>query len=277
MPEFDPVETIESQERIIKKQNREIKKLERDLVEAQNEFFNYKKEQKLKIMEIQKKFKEQSHTIKNFKMKKKLEARQFEERQIEHKEKDATMGSKIKGLLDEISVMKIENEELMNKLAQNNITIMERNNELSDLKTQLKQLQDKLEHIKQTELDALQNKLKVKEDLLEKQNQAINQLTLDMKKHEVEIAELEFRLSNEQAKQGEAIDLRNKVTSQEELILHLRKTNVSNEERIKTLREQINGSNRRINELLQKLKSGQGHPQPDQAITYYQITFPEED
>ncbi|NVM53893.1 MAG: hypothetical protein HWN66_09340 [Candidatus Helarchaeota archaeon] len=278
MSKLNAVETIESQERMIKKQNREIKKLEREVVSVQDEFFNFKKGQKLKLLEIQKRIKEQSYTIKDLKMQKKVKTRQFEEKHLKQQEKEQTAESKIRELQNKNEILIIENEELTNKITEDNVKNLERDTEISNLKTQIKELEDKIEHIKQTEINELQQKLLVKGDLLEKQTQAVNQLTLDMKKYEVEIAELEYKLSNEQGKHSELGELQKKVGNQEEIIIHLRKTNISNKEKIKSLRDQLNGSNKRINELLQKLKEIPGNEaRSGQEITYFQINFPEND
>ncbi len=274
MPKLDPVEQIETQERIIKKQKREIKKFERDIVAAQEEFFNYKKGQKLKLLDIQKRIKDQSQTIRELKREKKLETRQREELSIKHHAKEQTAGSRLNDLEAKIELLKIENEELINKITEGNVIKLEKENEISDLTTKVKKLQYELDNIKQTKLDGLQQKIKIKEDLLDKQNQAVNQLTLDIKKYEVEIAELEFKLSNEQSKHSELGELEKKVNKQEEIIIHLRRTKNSSEEQISSLREKLNDSNKRINSLIEKMKADISLA--EKKITYFQINLPED-
>ena len=274
MSKLDPVETIESQERIIKKQNREIKKLEREIQSAQEMLVEYKKGQKLKLMEIHKRIKEQSQTIRELKREKSLEVRQREELNLEHQQKTQTTESNLNDLHAKIELLQIENEELLNKITENNVMSLEKANEISTLKGELKKLQEEVEHIKQEELNNLQLKIRVKEDLLEKQNQAVNQLTLDIKKYEVEIAELEFKLSNEQGRHGELTELQKKVEKQEEIIIHLRKTNRSYEDQVNSLREKLNDSNKRINSLIQKMKSDISLA--EKKITYFQINVPDD-
>ena len=274
MSKLDPVETIESNERIIKKQNREIKKLERDLQSAQDILVEYKKGHKLKLLEIQKRIKEQSQTIRGLKRETSLEVRQREELNIEHQQKTQTTESKLNDLLAKIELLQIENEELLNQITENNVMSFEKDNEISTLKGNLKKLQEEVEHIKQEELNNLQQKIRIKEDLLEKQNQAVNQLTLDIKKYEVEIAELEFKLSNEQGRHGELTELQKKVEKQEEIIIHLRKTNRSYEDQINSLREKLNDSNKRINSLIEKMKSDISLA--EKKITYFQIDVPDD-
>ncbi len=265
----DATEILESQERVIKKQAREIKKLEREITSLRDELLNTKKEQKLKLLEIQKRIKEQSATIKNLRQQTKLEARTLEEMSLKQLAKEEDAFSKIETL-------NIEREELVNKISQKDVIILEKENEISSLNTEVKGLRSQIEHIKHSELDELRNRLKVKEGLIEQQNDAVNKLTLDIKKYEVEIAELEYKLSNEQAKNAELMGSQEKVEKQEELIIHLRSKNISNEEKIKELREQLNNSNKRVNDLLEKVKALQNRSEPSEVkIPFYQINLPE--
>lgn len=274
MKKVDEQEIIESQERIIKKQEREIKGLERTITLLQGEIQDYKKEQKLRLLEVQKKIQEQSFTIKEMKSKSKAETRAVEEISLKQLEKEESAFSKFRELEGKLDTLTIENEELNNTINQKDVLLLEKDNDLSTLKTEINALQDRFENLKQTELKELRQKLSVKEDLVSKQNEAVNKLTLDIKKYEVEIAELEYKLSTEQTRNSELKDLQSKIASQEDIIIHLRKTNVINEEKLTELREQLNNANKRISELLQKLKTAQeGVKKEEIKIPFFQLTL----
>lgn len=279
MKKFDPTETIESQERYIMKLERESKRLEMETKDAQQkiaqleeELLNTKKAHKIQLLEIQNKLKDQSRTIKELKHTGNVSVRQIEELNIQQSAKEESATSKMKALEDKIELMKIENEDLINTITQNQVQLMEKDNEISTNQTQLNKIQTELENIRKNELNELQQKLTVKEKLIEQQNDAVNKLTLDIKKQEVEIAELEYKLSNEQTKREEADELQKKIEKQEDVIIHLRKTNLTNEEKVKELREQLNTANIQINDLLQKIKTMQGkESSKDTKISYFQI------
>ncbi len=274
MKKVEEQEIIESQERIIKKQEREIKGLERTITLLQGEIQDYKKEQKLRLLEVQKKIQEQSFTIKEMKSKSKAETRAVEEISLKQLEKEESAFSKFRELEGKLDTLTIENEELNNTINQKDVLLLEKDNDLSTLKTEINALQDRFENLKQTELKELRQKLSVKEDLVSKQNEAVNKLTLDIKKYEVEIAELEYKLSTEQTRNSELKDLQSKIASQEDIIIHLRKTNVINEEKLTELREQLNNANKRISELLQKLKTAQeGVKKEEIKIPFFQLTL----
>lgn len=277
MSKFDPTETIESQERYIMKLERESKRLERNVTELEEQLLNTKKEQKMKLLEIQNKLKEQSRTIKELKHSGKENVRQLEELNIQQVTTQETTSSKITEILEKNELLKLENEDLINSLTQNQVQFLEKDNEISDLQIQLKKLQDDMEYLRKNEMADIQQKLTVKENLIEKQNEAVNKLTLDIKKNEVEIAELEYKLSNEQSKGADLEELQKKIEKQEDVIIHLRKTNIANEEKMKGLREQLNTSNVQINDLLQKIKAlEEKESQNEVEIPYFQINLPED-
>ena len=279
MKKFDPTETIESQERYIMKLERESKKLELETKNAEQkiahleeELLNTKKTHKMQLLEIQNKLKEHSRTIKELKHTGNVSVRQIEELNIQKSVKEESSTSKIKMLEDKNELLKIENEDLINTITQNQVQLLEKDNEISTIQTQINKLQNEIENIRKHELNELQQKLTVKEKLSEQQNEAVNKLTLDIKKYEVEIAELEYKLSNEQIKRAEADELQKKIEKQEDVIIHLRKTNITNEEKIKELREHLNTANVQINDLLQKIKTLQEKESPkDTKISYFQI------
>jgi chromosome segregation ATPase len=282
MKKFDPTETIESQERYIMKLERESKKLEMETKNAEQKFaqleeelLNTKKAHKMQLLEIQNKLKDQSRTIKELKHTGNVSVRQIEELNVQQSANQESAISKIKGLEDKNELLKIENEDLINTITQNQVQLMEKDNEISTIQTQINKLQNELENIRKHELNELQQKLAVKEKLAEQQNEAVNKLTLDIKKQEVEIAELEYKLSNEQAKRAEADELQKKIEKQEDVIIHLRKTNITNEEKTKEVREQLNTANIQINDLLQKMKTLQEKESlKDIKISYFQIKLP---
>lgn len=279
MKKFDPTETIESQERYIMKLERESKKLEMEsknaeqkIAQLEEELLNTKRSHKMQLLEIQNKLKDQSRTIKDLKHTGNVNIQQIEELNVQQSAKEESATSKIKGLEDKNELLRIENEDLINTITQNQVQLMEKDNEISTIQTQKNKLQNELENIRKNELNEIQQKLTVKEKLIEQQNEAVNKLTLDIKKQEVEIAELEYKLSNEQAKRAEADELQKKIEKQEDVIIHLRKTNITNEEKTKELREQLNVANVQINDLLQKMKTLQEKESPkDTKISYFQI------
>ncbi|HUX99280.1 MAG TPA: hypothetical protein VMV49_06965 [Candidatus Deferrimicrobium sp.] len=271
-----PSETIEIQERMIKKLQRDITQLERTITILQDELLNYKKEQKIRLLEIQKRVKDQSRTIQELKSRTKQETRTLEEMSLEHIEKEETALSKIKGLEEKNELMQIESEELINKITQNNVSILEKDEIIANLNSQINELKNKIEYIKQNELNELQQKIMVKEELLNQQNDAVNKLTLEIKKDEVEIAELEYKLSNEQSKHKDLEELLKKVEKQDDIIIHLRKINITNEEKAEQLRAQLNIANKRIDDLLQTIKALEERPaQSEVKIPYFQIKLPE--
>ena len=279
MKKFDPTETIESQERYIMKLERESKKLEMEtknaeqkIAQLEEELLNTKKTHKMQLLEIQNKLKEHSRTIKELKHTGNVSVRQFEELNIQKSVKEESSTSKIKILEDKNELLKIENEDLINTITQNQVQLLEKDNEISTIQTQINKLQNELENIRKHELYELQQKVTVKEKLIEQQNEAVNKLTLDLKKYEVEIAELEYKLSNEQIKRAEADELQKKIEKQEDVIIHLRKTNITTEEKTKELREQLNTAHVQMNDLLQKIKILQEKESPkDTKISYFQI------
>ena len=276
MKKFDPTETIESQERYIMKLERENKTFKQNIAIMEEELLNNKKEQKMKILEIQNKLKEQSRTIKELKHNTKENVRQLEELNLQQTTTKVTASSQINELMEKNELLKVENEDLINTITQNQVQLLEKDNEFSELQTQLKKMQNELENIRKNEIGDLQQKLTVKEKLIEQQNAAVNKLTLDIKKYEVEIAELEYKLSNEQSKSADLDELQKKIEKQEDVIIHLRKTNLANEEKIKSLREQLNTSNVQINDLLQKIKALQEKESRKEAeIPYFQIKLPD--
>jgi chromosome segregation ATPase len=273
---FDPTETIESQERYIMKLERENKTLKQNIAIMEEELLKNKKEQKMKILEIQNKLKDQSRTIKELKHNTNENVRQLEELNLQQTTTKVTASSQINELTDKNELLKVENEDLINTITQNQVQLLEKDNELSELQTQLKKIQNELENIRKNEIGDLQQKLTVKEKLIEQQNGAVNKLTLDIKKYEVEIAELEYKLSNEQSKSADLDELQKKIEKQEDVIIHLRKTNLANEEKMKSLREQLNTSNVQINDLLQKIKTLQEKESSKEAeIPYFQIHLPD--
>jgi len=277
MKKFDPNETIESQERYIMKLERENKRQERNLAEFEAQLLNTKKEYKSKLLEIQNKLKDQSRTIKELKHYGNVNVRQLEELNIQQTTTEQTASSKINELLEKNELLKIENEDLINTITQNQVQLLEKDNELSDLQIQVKKVQDEIENLRKNEISELQQKLTIKEKLAEQQNNAVNKLTLDIKKYEVEIAELEYKLSNEQTKHEEIDEFQRKIENQEDVIIHLRKTNIANEEKIKELREQLNTSNVQINDFLQKIKAlEEKESQKEVEIPYFQIKLPED-
>ncbi len=279
MKKFDPTETIESQERYIMKLERESKKLEMEtknaeqkIAQLEEELLNTKKTHKMQLLEIQNKLKEHSRTIKELKHTGNVSVRQIEELNIQKSVKEESNTSKIKILEDKNELLKIENEDLINTITQNQVQLLEKDNEISTIQTQINKLQHELENIRKHELNELQQKVTVKEKLIEQQNEAVNKLTLDIKKYEVEIAELEYKLSNEQIKRAEADELQKKIEKQEDVIIHLRKTNITTEEKTKELREQLNTAHVQMNDLLQKIKILQEKESPkDTKISYFQI------
>jgi len=279
MKKFDPTETIESQERYIMKLERESKKLEMEtknaeqkIAQLEEELLNTKKTHKMQLLEIQNKLKEHSRTIKELKHTGNVSVRQFEELNIQKSVKEESNTSKIKMLEDKNELLKIENEDLINTITQNQVQLLEKDNEISTIQTQINKLQNELENIRKHELYELQQKVTVKEKLIEQQNEAVNKLTLDLKKYEVEIAELEYKLSNEQIKRAEADELQKKIEKQEDVIIHLRKTNITTEEKTKELREQLNTAHVQMNDLLQKIKILQEKESlKDTKISYFQI------
>lgn len=276
MKKFDPTETIESQERYIMKLERENKTFKQNIAIMEEELLNNKKEQKMKILEIQNKLKEQSRTIKELKHNTKENVRQLEELNLQQTTTKVTASSQINELMEKNELLKVENEDLINTITQNQVQLLEKDNEFSELQTQLKKMQNELENIRKNEIGDLQQKLTVKEKLIEQQNAAVNKLTLDIKKYEVEIAELEYKLSNEQSKSADLDELQKKIEKQEDVIIHLRKTNLANEEKIKSLREQLNTSNVQINDLLKKIKALQEKESRKEAeIPYFQIKLPD--
>jgi chromosome segregation ATPase len=276
LKKFDPTETIESQERYIMKLERENKTFKQNIAIMEEELLNNKKEQKMKILEIQNKLKEQSRTIKELKHNTKENVRQLEELNLQQTTTKVTASSQINELMEKNELLKVENEDLINTITQNQVQLLEKDNEFSELQTQLKKMQNELENIRKNEIGDLQQKLTVKEKLIEQQNAAVNKLTLDIKKYEVEIAELEYKLSNEQSKSADLDELQKKIEKQEDVIIHLRKTNLANEEKIKSLREQLNTSNVQINDLLKKIKALQEKESRKEAeIPYFQIKLPD--
>lgn len=272
---FDPTETIESQERYIMRLERENKRFERNIAELEEQLLNTKKEQKMRLLEIQNKLKEQSRTIKELKHSGKENVRQLEELNIQQTTTKETAKSKISELMEKNDLLKLENEDLINTITQNQVQLLERDNEISDLQIQLKKVQDEIDNLRKNEISELEQKLTVKEKLIEQQNEAINKLTLDIKKNEVEIAELEYKLSTEQTKRENIDELQKKIEKQEDVIIHLRKTNITNEEKIKALREQLNTSNLQKNDLLQKIKILEEKENQIIEIPFFQIKLSE--
>ncbi|MHA1230986.1 MAG: hypothetical protein ACTSRP_03700 [Candidatus Helarchaeota archaeon] len=230
-------ETVESQERIINKQDREIRRLKLEIQRLENELIETKKQAKIKELELKNKIKDQAREIADLKIASKqgtAEYKEISKRQIKHQEHAM---QEINALNSEILKLKKVISAQENKIELYETQISEKEIQVQNLKEQLnarEKAEMEVDLKMQKELEKLKEQLQKKELLLEKQNDAINKLTLDLKKKEVEIAELEYKLSNLPKNEPDE-NLKIQLHESELLIKSLRRIIAEKEEKINSL------------------------------------------